>query len=455
MRSTCRAAILLLAFLNLLTPLFGSKLTPFIFGASVLAVITGLAVMGPGFRVITAVFSLAGAGLLAYHHLPLSAWMSAFNSMTNVVSILIVMQMFAIPVEAGKYDQAVQYLLNRSVKSQTALFGVTTVVTHVFASFLLFGSIPVIVTLLSNMVKHTVDDWQRFIAASVSRGYSLVSLWAPGAINLFLVAQATGVSWLELFIPGIMLGMVGIATSYLLEAGRLPAKAPPGNNEVYGIEEEVRSKVRTIGWVMLWLIGITVVLETLQFATQSARIALAGAIVIAAWMYRVRKAPEYAAVAARYWREGVLKSADVTALFIAMGVFSTAIEKSGLLVVAQFYLQDTAAALGIFAVVLLPLLIIAASLIGIHPFISVVLVGQVLTSLKLPLPTITQAVCLALGGSISYMVSPFAGVILTLAKYIGCSTKDITFRWNWRFCSLYFIEGILLAYLWGQYVGSR
>lgn len=39
-----------------------------------------------------------------------------------------------------------------------------------------------------------------------------------------------------------------------------------------------------------------------------------------------------------------------------------------------------------------------------------------MTSLQLSLTFVTLALCLALGGLISYMVSPFAGVILILTK---------------------------------------
>jgi hypothetical protein len=106
--------------------------------------------------------------------------------------------------------------------------------------------------------------------------------------------------------------------------------------------------------------------------------------------------------------------------------------------------------MGVFSIVMLPLIIIVASLIGIHPFISIIMVGQVLTSLQLPVAPVTVALCLALGGSVSYAASPFAGVIFTLAKYADCSPRNIAFKWNWRFCSILFVEGILFAYLWGR-----
>lgn len=67
------------------------------------------------------------------------------------------------------------------------------------------------------------------------------------------------------------------------------------------------------------------------------------------------------------------------------------------------------------------------SILVIMQLFSVPMVEQVLTSLQLPVAPVTTALCLALGGSISYMASPFAGVILTLAKYVNCATQDIAF----------------------------
>lgn len=454
MNSICRVAVMLLALLKLVSLLVKYDLGLLMFAVILIILITGLPLMGPGFRNITAFFGIAGTAMLLQGGHPLSFWALAFNSMTSVIAILVIMQLFSVPMEAGRYNLAVQYWLQKSVTSAATLFLVTTALTHVLASFLMFGSIPVMVSMLSGMLEKSVANYRRFISVTASRGYVLASLWAPGAINLLLVAQATGARWLDLVIPGFLLAMIGIITSYLLEIRQTMAQAfyqgaKTDLREPLD-EEAARRKAWIIGLAIISLLGLTAAFEKLNMGDSSDRIALAGAFVSAVWICSVRKQPGFSRVMAEYWRSGVLKSTDVSILFIAMGVFSTAIANSGFLGVVQLQLQSIANVLGIFSVVLLPLLVIVASLIGIHPFISILLVGQVLASLQLPVAPVTTALCLALGGSISYMASPFAGVILTLAKYVNCTTRDIAFRWNWRFCSVFFIEGILFAYVWGR-----
>lgn len=63
-----------------------------------------------------------------------------------------------------------------------------------------------------------------------------------------------------------------------------------------------------------------------------------------------------------------MKTVDTTILFLSMGLFSTAIAKAGVLGIVQAYLQSAADTLGLYSVILLPLLMILTSFSGIHPF---------------------------------------------------------------------------------------
>jgi hypothetical protein len=116
----------------------------------------------------------------------------------------------------------------------------------------------------------------------------------------------------------------------------------------------------------------------------------------------------------------------------------------------ELALQGHAGDLGIFAVILVPLTVIVLALIGLHPLISIAIFGQILMALHLPLPVLAIALCLNIGGSIAYMVSPFAGIILTISKFIDAKATDIAIRWNWLFCLIYFVYGITAAYIIGS-----
>ncbi|MDP3177008.1 MAG: hypothetical protein Q8M76_03820, partial [Spirochaetaceae bacterium] len=60
---------------------------------------------------------------------------------------------------------------------------------------------------------------------------------------------------------------------------------------------------------------------------------------------------------------------------------------------------------------------------------------------------------LAVGGAASYMITPFAGVIMTISKLIGAKATDVAVRWNWRFSLAFFAVGMLFAFAWGAIFG--
>lgn len=217
-----------------------------------------------------------------------------------------------------------------------------------------------------------------------------------------------------------------------------------------GIQEH--GKAAHIILVVLGLVLLTFTFDKMHIGTSSNRIILAGFIVVFSWASLFIHQPVFTAAIKGYWENGVIKAGDLAPFFIAMGIFSTALEQSGILEMVQFQLQSFANLLGTFSIVMIPLLVIGAAVIGIHPFITIVMFGKILTVLHLPISLTTLALCLALGGSISYMVSPFAGVIMTIAKFIGAKASDVAITWNWLYSLVYFIIGISFAYLWGLWI---
>jgi len=81
------------------------------------------------------------------------------------------------------------------------------------------GAIPLSINLMGKTIESRLpkESADRFLAVTVSRGYVLAVLWAPPAINLYLVGQATGIPWSQLLVPGILLAMIGFGLSYWSE----------------------------------------------------------------------------------------------------------------------------------------------------------------------------------------------------------------------------------------------
>jgi hypothetical protein len=104
-------------------------------------------------------------------------------------------------------------------------------------------------------------------------------------------------------------------------------------------------------------------------------------------------------------------------------------------------------------VILVALLIVAASLIGLHPFFTIALFGKILDYVDIPLPQITIALGILTGSVTAYMATPFAGVIMAISRSIEVRAIDVAFNWSWRFCSLFFVMVTAFAFAWGAGFG--
>ena len=467
MKTAFRLAAVCLALLHLARIILPGGFNTLMGMASLLVLATGLGLMGPGFRKATILFSAAGVALLAFTRQPLQAWLSAFNSMTNTVAIMVAMQVLTIPVAMGHCDEVLKSWAAKRFKSNTALFAFSTLITHVLTSFLMLGALPLSTTLLGSTIRERTENPGRFISVVISRGYVLAALWAPGAINLYLVVQATGVPWSSLLAPGMLLAAMGLGLSVLMETapgGILREKAVPRTGAVSAmglqapsgqgpaalvpVKPDASGLIQVLG-AAVSIVAIVLVLESLKIGTAYTRIMLSGIIVASVWTLLLHDGAGFRKASGEYWDEGILKVRDMGPFFVAMGIFSGALDSSGLLDLARPSIQVAVAWIGPASVAILPLIIIGLAIVGLHPFITIVLFGKVLSGAGIPLPALSIALSLAVGGSASYMISPFAGIIMSLSRYTGAKASEIAVRWNWKFSLAFFVLGIGFSLGWG------
>jgi len=139
--------------------------------------------------------------------------------------------------------------------------------------------------------------------------------------------------------------------------------------------------------------------------------------------------------------------------FVAIGVFSQGLQRSGILDYQGPAIRTAIGALGPVSIVLAAALIVALSIVGLHPFITIVLFGTLLSEAGLSVPPLTIALALSVGGAAAYMISPFAGVIMTLARLLDVKPSDLAIRWNWRYSLSFMTLGLIFSFAWGKLFG--
>ncbi|MFZ3109801.1 MAG: hypothetical protein WA234_03820 [Rectinemataceae bacterium] len=365
MKNLFRISVFTIIALNLGGTLFGSEPGLLLFLAATAALVSGFPLMSKGFQKAAGVFLTLGIAMLAFSHQPWDRWVEAASSMTNIIAIVAVMQFFTVPIRVGGYDRAIKSWMDGRFRKKSSLFLFMTFTIHILTSFLNLGSLPVTVGLFEATLKARVPDWKRFFARAATRGYVLAALWSPGAVNLYLVVQASGLTWSKVFLPGFILACLGMGVSYLVE--------------VFGTHrnEELKAECRDIE--------------------------------------------------------------------VPVGADAPFGQAPGL--------EAKAGGGQILHVIAVAGGIVAGSIVGLHPFITIVLFGKILSYIALPIPPITVALALAVGGAAAYMVTPFAGVIMTISRLIDTKAVDVALRWNWRFSILFFAAGLVYAFGWGALFG--
>ncbi|AHJ12278.1 hypothetical protein [Sulfurospirillum multivorans] len=451
MNTICKMALLVITLLHV-TQLFMPVSLELLTFFTALLFVLGLFIQKSGFRTITLFFFTLGTLILIYYKLPFSIGMQSLTSMTNIIAIIVVMQLFSIPIEVGHYSDTVEYWLKRLFKKESSLYLFAMLVTNLFASFLLFGTVPVMVSLFNKALKNSVSQYQRFFATAIMRGYTLALFWAPGAIIILLVMQVTHVSWSQLFVPGLLLSLIGMLTSYALEHFTRLNKPIISMSETLPATSSIaKNAPKQTAHIILVIISLIVgigLLERFSIATGTGRILLAGLIVSTIWITYYRNQPELKTVLKNYGESGIMQATDFSVFFIAVGLFAGAVDHSGILSYIQPLLQESVNHLGIFSILVIPLLFILIALCGIHPLVLAVMFGKILLSVSLPLSSVSIALILLISAAVSFIISPFAGMSLMTAKFLHVTPLEVSLKWNLLFCSLFLVEGLVFAYLW-------
>lgn len=457
MKSIQIILIVLITVLEVLKSFVHTDLSGIIFVVGSLFLLVSIRDVSSGFKTPVAVFLLTGTALLLYSGAGSIIWLKAITSMLNIVGILVIMQLFSIPIAAGDYGSAVENVMRRFSNSPGKLFAIISLLTNIFGSFLLFGTIPVMLSLVKDAVFKFINQPERFISNAVTRSYSLVVLWTPTAVNIVIVSSITGASWQQLAIPGLCVGVLGLIFSNVLENINMKDYVKNITQATADIVDEhqyrqSRHKLYHIGLVVVGLISLVIFFGYMHIGSNTAQVMLAGLVVAFIWIAVNYRRPRMHIYWYNYFNQDILKMLDLSVMFIAISVFSQGMEAAGILDLLVPLLAAIYGYIGILVVAAITLLIVALAYIGVHPFGAMVVIGNIVMAMNLPVPAVIIALGILLGASISYVLSPFAGMVLTMSKFMNVPAGTISLKWNGWFSLGYFVLATLFIYLYWYWI---
>lgn len=284
---------------------------------------------------------------------------------------------------------------------------------------------------------------------AISRGYAALSLWSPMYSNMSIVLGMYGdVRWTQVLPLALLVAALLITLGVLLERLRRyhrdgPVERRPSISALAVLRESV-----PIVLVMLCFVGLMVCCSDALHLPISALIIFGAPLV--AWSLNAVSTPERT----RRWRSGAslirqdlmqqrLMAGEVM-LFIASGcagvVISQAIPIEWAMAVAQL-----AGASAYLSVLLLIMGIVLLSSAAIHPMLSAIVVGSMLSPDLLGLPSLLHVCAVLIGWGLAIIVTPFSVISLMAARFSRVPVLDISLKNNASY--LAWAVGIAVAVL--------
>ena len=441
----CRSALISVSILYTVNPLLPTDLSSLTGFLGLLVMISAIPLVKPSYGKPALVFLILSFGLMLRYHIAPGILITGINSMLSIVSIMTALQLFIIPIRAGGYDQVLERYLKGRFSSESSLYVFISLIAHMVGSFMLFGTVPMLYAFFGKPLKEMVREPDRFAVTAIGRSFTLATLWAPGAVSVVLTLESTGADWIKVLLVGIILAVLGLVTSVGIESATVfkgkKLEKPP---MIHGENSKGDNlKILTLFLIAGVLLGGILILDMFHLLSGSGRVIAVGVITAAVWMAVHSRGNNLKTHLGEYWHKSLSVVPDLAAMFLSMGIFTAVIRECPFMQSIQDGILSLTGLLGPFSFLILTPFIVLLSLTGIHPFIGVVFMGTLLSS-ALPEQSTMIALALLLGSAVSYSLSPFAGSLITLARFARCSPATAAFTWNGLFSLIFLAEGFAL-----------
>lgn len=118
----CVALIVIIALLQMISLFKIFDFQYLIALCGMLIVFLGIKIMSNNFRKMVRVFLFLGILLNVYTQQSLAAWVNGINYMLNIAAILVIMQLFVIPIKIGNYAAHFNHLLLKVFDNERTIY---------------------------------------------------------------------------------------------------------------------------------------------------------------------------------------------------------------------------------------------------------------------------------------------------------------------------------------------
>ncbi|WP_408008342.1 hypothetical protein ACJROX_27370 [Pseudalkalibacillus sp. A8] len=399
---------------------------------------------GRTYQTISAILLLAGGSLVFVSDVNVWGIPRFFNANALIISLLYVLPFINNLIIVGRYDRSILSLLRVNVRDARQLYVRTSILTYVLCLFIFLSAVPAAYrTVKSLRIDQNIEFINRFASKAILRTFASATVWSPVEVFIAVTVTATQVSYFDMLPWLIVFSIVMLAVDWVTNSKMKRISIDFTHGEVQRMKYQP----------MFVLFGALFLFISIGYMlSKGFHIDFFDAVILCivpfslVWSLLIGRFRSFLTYNYLAWPRHIASMQNFMILFLSIGFFGSMLQETDLIPEAQQALLGGFTTVPLVLFLILQMVSLLAAMIGIHPLVTLSLMGMFIQPLLDTLNPLSLAIVLLTSNLANDSSGTFNTTVTLMSDMTGENPYRITAR-NLLFALLYGWVGIALAYL--------
>lgn len=386
-------------------------------------------------KIIGIMTFLISSILLLHAQAPLAVWRDALKENLFLVVMFVMVPLLGIPIQHGGYTKALQGVFERYVNTNGRFYLLVSFISAFVGVLVSLAVVPLVYEICRASSRSSNS---KLLSTAISRGFTTCTIWAPTTAAIALLVQLTGTEWHVFFPFGITCGVIAGIVGYVMtrfegkkEENSSTSTGEGINREMSASKELDLSKVVELSlFGVVLIVGIAVISFWSGVSTLIV-VSLASLIYPVIWLGLIKRLPVLGReFKGDYFQNKLPGLKNEVILFMGAGLLASSINYSHL---GNYVPRILSFLVGhnvfLLTIVLIGLTVLISA-IGVHPIVTVTIIGGTIEAASYGVSPTYLALVLSISWAMGISVSPSAANVIAVSGIVGQSPVQVGIRWN-------------------------
>jgi len=397
----------------------------------VLSVIISLPFVKGNTRVVALALFAAGVILFFSSEAEAGLWLSAVAKNANLVTLLVLVPIFGLPLEHGGYYKVLDALVDRFMNNNHRMFWVPALLGHFFGALMNMGALPIVYQLIMHGNRSSAF---RAVPAAIVRGFCSSIYWSPNMVSVALVISYLALPWAIFARGGLIFTLLSLVVGWVIHIVFNRKNTPYSGKDKPKSTLNAKKLLELVIFCSLFL-GVIVIIAVETTVPVFNVVPLLALVYPVLWLGLLGKGKVIYSAYRSYVTTALPGYASEIVMFLGAGFLASALLHSGSGEKISLLFGQLAGLSPCLLCFLLAFSIVLMSLVGIMPMVTVTAYCASLQPALLGLSTEQLSLVLVGGWATSVLASPFTGITLIMSGLMRKSSLSVA-RSNWLYAAV-------------------